>query len=554
MPRTLFTSIRTRLVLLVLLAVLPALGVMLHTAAEERRLDTERVQTVARRQAAVIASEVASTMFGVRELLLLLTQLPALATTPAGCSAFLANLLAGYPTYDSFEVILPTGEVRCDSLGQAGAVNLGDQEFFRRALATREFVVGDYTVGRATGQPVVTFAQPVVGAGGQVALVAAVSLQIDAINRSLGDSHLPAGASLILLDASGTIVGSYPDAARTGQSPSDNQEAQLVLDAREGVGRAHGPDGQPYLIGFDTAEVRSRDTDLHVVVGIPEAVALAPANQALARSLALLGAAATLALLAAWYAGDRLVARPVQRLVRATRELSGGDLSVRVGPSYGDGELGALGRAFDSMTADLESAYLNTVEVLADAVETRDPYTGGHVSRVADYSLAIARELGWDKRQLVQLHMAAALHDVGKIGVPDAVLRKQGPLDDQELPVMRSHTNIGATLLDGVPFLTAGLECALSHQEFYNGKGYPRGLAGEAIGADARVVAIADTFDAMTTTRPYRKGLPLAVALAEIQKCAGTQFDPTMVAAFMRAVEKGAIAVAPSAAPDQDAS
>jgi HD-GYP domain-containing protein (c-di-GMP phosphodiesterase class II) len=538
------------LVLLVLLAVLPALGVLLHTAAEERRLDTERVQAVARRQAAIIASEVASTVFGVRELLLLLTQLPELATTPAACSAFLADLLAGYPTYDSFEVTLPSGEVRCDSLGQAGVVNLGDQEYFRRAIARREFVVGDYAVGRATGQPVLAFAQPVVGAGGQLAAVASVSLQIDTINRSLGDSHLPAGASLILLDANGTIVGSYPDAARVGQPPSDTQEAQLVLGTREGVGRALGPDGQPYLIGFDTAEVRSRDTDLYVVVGIPEAVALAPANHALARNLALLGAAAALALLAAWYAGDHLVARPVQRLARATRELSAGDLSVRVGPSYGEGELGALGRAFDSMTAELESAYLNTVEVLADAVETRDPYTGGHVSRVAAYSLAIARELGWSERQLGQLHMAAALHDVGKIGVPDAVLRKQGPLDAEELPVMRSHTNLGARLLDGVPFLTPALECALSHQEFYDGKGYPRGLAGEAIGPDARVVAIADTFDAMTTTRPYRKGLPMEVAVAEIQKCAGTQFDPVMVAAFMRAVEKGAIAVAPSAVPD----
>jgi HD-GYP domain-containing protein (c-di-GMP phosphodiesterase class II) len=161
--------------------------------------------------------------------------------------------------------------------------------------------------------------------------------------------------------------------------------------------------------------------------------------------------------------------------------------------------------------------------------------------------VAIARELGWTEPELISLRMAAALHDVGKIGVPDDVLRKPGRLDDQELPVMRSHTAIGAKLLEGVPFLSRALDCALSHQEFYDGRGYPRGLAGEAIAADSRIVAIADTFDAMTTTRPYRKRLPIEVALAEIQKCAGTQFDPVMVAAFLRAVESGAITVPPSA-------
>src|SRR3954447_25230389 len=120
------------------------------------------------------------------------------------------------------------------------------------------------------------------------------------------------------------------------------------------------------------------------------------------------------------------------------------------------------------MPSELEGAYLHTVEVLADAVETRDPYTGGHVGRVSDYSLAIAHELGWSERQRLQLRMGAALHDVGKIGVPDAVLRKPGRLDDDELPLMRSHTHIGAQLLAGVPFLEPALECALSHQEFYN--------------------------------------------------------------------------------------
>jgi HD-GYP domain-containing protein (c-di-GMP phosphodiesterase class II) len=466
------------------------------------------------------------------------------------CSVFLAEMLAGYPMYGNFNVILPGGEVRCDALGGAGTVTLGDREYFQRAVATREFAVGDYTVGRTTGRPSLVFAQPVLGAGGAVDFVLSVGLDIGWINRHLAEADRPAGTTLTLLDPSGTIVGSYPDAARIGQSLRGSPEAQAVLGARDGVARAPGPDGQLYLLGFDTADVAGQAATAHVVVGIPEVVALAAADALLRRNLALLGAAALLALLAAWLVGNRLVARPVQRLVRVTDALRDGDLSARVGAPYAPGELGELGLALDTMAGELQSAYLHTVEVLADAVETRDPYTGGHVGRVSDYSLAIARELGWSERQLGQLRMGAALHDVGKIGVPDAVLRKQGPLDDQELPVMRSHTTIGARLLDGVPFLTPALECALSHQEFYNGKGYPRGLAGDAICADARIVAIADTFDAMTTTRPYRKGLPLEVALAEIQKCAGTQFDPTVVAAFLRAVESGSIAVDPAPSGD----
>jgi HD-GYP domain-containing protein (c-di-GMP phosphodiesterase class II) len=532
--------------LLVLLAVVPALAVMLYTAAEQRRLDAEQAQADALRQAILAADDMERAAVGVREVLGLLSQTPELRAAPTDCNAFLAEMLAGYPMYGNFNVILPDGAVRCDALGGAGTVNLGDRDYFQRALATREFAVGDYTVGRTTGRPSLVFAEPVLSPGGQVEFVLSVGLDVGWINRHLAEADRPAGSTLILLDSSGTIVGSYPDAALIGQSVRDRPEAQTILGTRQGVTRGRGPDGQPYLLGFDTADVGSPAAVVHVVAGLPEAVAFAAANRLLARNLLLLGAAALLALLVAWWAGERLITAPVRRLVRATHALSGGDLSARVGPGYSRDEIGALGRAFDGMANDLETAYLQTVEVLADAVETRDPYTGGHVSRVSDYSLAIARELGWNERQLLQLRMGAALHDVGKIGVPDAVLRKQGPLDDQELPVMRSHTNIGARLLDGVPFLAPALECALSHQEFYNGKGYPRGLADEAICADARIVAIADTFDAMTTTRPYRKGLPIEVALAEIQKCAGTQFDPVMVEAFLRAVQSGAIAVAPA--------
>jgi HD-GYP domain-containing protein (c-di-GMP phosphodiesterase class II) len=198
-----------------------------------------------------------------------------------------------------------------------------------------------------------------------------------------------------------------------------------------------------------------------------------------------------------------------------------------------------LRRAFErerERRGEVQEAYLTTVKVLAAAVETRDPYTGGHVERVALYAVAIGRELGWEAERLATLEMGAALHDVGKIGIEDRVLRKPGRLDDEEWAQMRQHPRMGARLLEQVPFLGASVGCALRHHERFDGGGYPDGMLGPDIPIEARIVSVADTFDAMTSDRPYRKGLPTSEALAEIERCAGTQFDPAVVTAFLAAV------------------
>jgi len=191
--------------------------------------------------------------------------------------------------------------------------------------------------------------------------------------------------------------------------------------------------------------------------------------------------------------------------------------------------------------AVVQATYLATVKVLASAIETRDPAAAGHAERVAALAVAIGRELGWDADQLAALELGATLHDVGKIAVAEHVLRKPGPLDPTEWEQVRRHPERGARLLEAVPFLQAPLSCVLHHQERYDGQGYPDGLAGEAIPPEARVVAVADTFAAMTTERSYRKALLPAAAVAEIERGAGTQFDPEVVAAFLRAVQSGGL-------------
>jgi putative nucleotidyltransferase with HDIG domain len=177
--------------------------------------------------------------------------------------------------------------------------------------------------------------------------------------------------------------------------------------------------------------------------------------------------------------------------------------------------------------------FLNTITVLAQAVEMRDEYTGGHTLRVTNYSLLLARNLELPEESVDLIRIGTPLHDIGKIGIDDAILRKPDKLTPEEFEVMKSHTVKGSEILSTIPDLLPILPIVRHHHERWDGKGYPDGLGGEAISPLARVVALADAFDAMTSDRPYRKGMPPASAFAEIEKQQGRQFDPTFAAAFL---------------------
>lgn len=184
---------------------------------------------------------------------------------------------------------------------------------------------------------------------------------------------------------------------------------------------------------------------------------------------------------------------------------------------------------------ELREAYMATVKVLAAAVEAKDDYSGGHIERVRAYSLALARRVDLPGNALEGLDVGAILHDMGKVGVPDHVLTKRGPLDAEEWRLMKQHPLIGTTLLRNVPFLLPALEVVANHHERWDGSGYPQGLRGEAIPWAGRIVAVADAFDALTTDRVYRGRRSIGAAVVEIESCSGSQFDPAVVEAFMRA-------------------
>ncbi len=183
----------------------------------------------------------------------------------------------------------------------------------------------------------------------------------------------------------------------------------------------------------------------------------------------------------------------------------------------------------------LQDAFYTTVYTLAETIEKRDPYTGNHTKRVMEYSLALGKTLGLSETDMARLKLGAVLHDIGKIGVRDNVLLKESSLTDAEFEQIKMHPVYGEEIISRISQLKSAIPGVKHHHEKFNGRGYPDGLKGEEIDITARIIAVADSFDAMTSNRPYRNGLSVEVAFEELRKYSGSQFDPEIVDAFFAA-------------------
>jgi HD-GYP domain-containing protein (c-di-GMP phosphodiesterase class II) len=250
------------------------------------------------------------------------------------------------------------------------------------------------------------------------------------------------------------------------------------------------------------------------------------------------------------------IARPIRLLTDRSREIAQGNYQQRVELKTHT-EIGELAENFNVMSESIEAAiaqlkkaahenhllFLNSVRMLAAAIDAKDPYTRGHSERVARYSIGIGKNLSLPEKDMRNLRISALLHDVGKIGIDDRILRKPGALSDEEFEVMKQHPAKGAAIMSGVAQLIDIIPGMKYHHEKWSGGGYPDGLEGEQIPMQARIVAIADTFDAMTTNRPYQKAMELGYVVEKIKSFAGTRFDPRVVEAFVSAVKRGDIQI-----------
>jgi putative nucleotidyltransferase with HDIG domain len=295
--------------------------------------------------------------------------------------------------------------------------------------------------------------------------------------------------------------------------------------------------GHAYRSLFSTWTMRG--TQLGFLAVQARADSLVDSMNQLRLVLTLLFTAAALLTLLVGMATASLLTRPVDLLVRSMRAVSRGDLHHRASVVSHD-EIGYLARTFNEMTASLEqkTAALEettfaSMEALARTIDARDPSTYGHSARVAAVSLEIADAMGIPEKDREALRRSALLHDIGKIGVEDKVLRKPGPLNSDEADDMREHAHIGYDMLKGLPFLKPSLPGILYHHERWDGAGYPTGLRGDAIPMPVRILAVADVFDALTSDRPYREAMSFEAATAAIRVQAGLQFDPDVVTAFL---------------------
>src|SRR5438105_6313267 len=306
------------------------------------------------------------------------------------------------------------------------------------------------------------------------------------------------------------------------------------------------------LGSYATAEL-DRNSLLGVIAIQDESAALASVRDMRNQSLFISLLAAALTLIIGFYFANTLT-RPVSELAAGAGRIAAGDFSQRV-RVLGRTELGELGSSFNQMTDQIEcfvsdlqrsaaenrELFLGTVKALAAAIDGKDPYTRGHSERVSRFSIATAQGLGLPEDEIEKIRVSALLHDVGKIGIDDRVLKKPSALTDEEFEIMKTHPQKGFKIMSQIPAMRDFLPGMHMHHEMINGQGYPHGLRDDESPRQARIVAVADTFDAMTTERPYQRAMDLDAALTRLKSFVGARYDARVVAAFIAACEAGKI-------------
>ena len=355
MGKPAFSSLRARLLILVCLAVIPALGLILYTAAEQRRVAAEEAQADAQWVAQLIASDQERLIAETRQLLLTLAHLPAVQSDDfSACSALFAKLLQQYPQYSNLAVVSPAGDITCSALSNSIPVSLAGHPYIQRAIDERIFSAGNYQVDEISNTPTINFAYPVQDESFRVKSVVVAALDLHWLNQVIGNSQLPDGAALIMIDRNQAILVHYPNPGLwIGQTVPEDSQIRTSLASAPEPKVLHGLDGVERLYAFSPLRDIT-DTGFFIGVGISQDQAFARANRVLARDLRGLGIVFGLALLAAWLGGDIFILSQVRSLLQATRQLTDGNLDVRSGVPYGQGELGQLARSFDLMTDALK--------------------------------------------------------------------------------------------------------------------------------------------------------------------------------------------------------
>lgn len=352
-------GLRPRLSLIVLAAVIPALGLTLYADLEQRRHARAHALAEAAGEAEEAAGRYRRIIDGTWSgLTIAAGSREVYGGDPAGCSRYLSRTLVWYPEYANLSVADADGAIRCSAVPLAGPVNASEHAWFRRAVRTRGFVLGDYQTGQIAGAPVVVAALPVLDRSGGVVGVVFAGLNLKKLADWAVPARLPAGSALLALDSSGTVLFRHPDHEKwVGRSIPHVEIARAMLAGRgKGATEALGEDGVRRLYGIASVAGVEGAGSLHIGAGIPTAVVLGPADRELGRNLLVMGIVALLAMAVSWWVAGSLIIRPVEALVAAAQRLAGGDLAARTGLHYGEDEVGRLAGIFDEMAEGLQAS------------------------------------------------------------------------------------------------------------------------------------------------------------------------------------------------------
>lgn len=364
MKRPVFTSLRARLIALILMAATPALAFIIHSSLDLRKqAEAEalnRVQLVVGLAAKTQQQLIQET----QQLLSVLAQVPQVRQgNGVVCGSFLAGLLDKYPRYANFGAMRRNGDISCTALPLKTPINVADRLYFRRALLTRNSVVGEYQIGRITGKPAINLGYPILDRSGEVQTVIFAAIDLAWLNQLAADARLPENSTFTMMDRNGVVLIRYPDSEKwVGNSAARTSLFSAMRSSAGGVIQVPGLDNVERLYAFATLRETSGEPQAYLSVGIPAAVAFAGANKILLNGLVGLGIVTLLTLAIAWIGSDVFILRRVSALLTAVRHVAAGDLTARTGIDSRNDEISELARAFDDMARNLEQREIRIKE------------------------------------------------------------------------------------------------------------------------------------------------------------------------------------------------
>jgi len=432
----------------------------------------------------------------------------------------------------------------------------------------KKIVVGEPRNVGSSERPVMTFATDVTIDGASVATIVAIasvqsiSQGLVGVNNAREEDLWKAGLPIVfVVNQSGKALFHPDRSLAIAKSPMSNlkiveewqQSGSQIQSALVPFSATFNGKSSAMIGAYSTARLAD-GYSVGVITMQDESKALASVGEMRMQTWLISLAFAVLALIVG-LVGARYMTSPLLRLVAATKRIAAGDFSSRV-ETKNITEIGTLGETFNLMTDKIEDQILNlakaaeenrelfvgTVKALAAAIDGKDKYTRGHSERVSRISVAIGKRLGMQEPELETLRMSALLHDIGKIGIDDSILKKPTALTEEEYEIMKTHPQRGYKIMSQIPAMKDFLPGMYMHHEMVNGKGYPQGLAGDQIPMQAKIVSVADTFDAMTIDRPYSKGMDLPSALERLRSFVGTRYQSEVVEALIEACNAGEVA------------